>query len=259
MGIINATPDSFFNESRKTNNDEILNQIEHFVKHNVDIIDIGGYSSRPGAKEVSEKEELSRVCGAISEIRKTYPSLLISIDTFRSNVANEALLAGANIINDISGGVQDSEIYKIAANHSAPYIMMHMRGTPANMQSKCDYDNLMKELIYFFSKQVRIAQDAGVNDIFIDPGLGFSKTLDQNYEIVSKLNLLHCLERPLLIGASRKSMLYKLLNTDANNALNATSIINTIALINGANILRVHDVKEANEARIIYQKIKSEY
>ena len=167
-------------------------------------------------------------------------------------------MAGANIINDISGGMQEPEIYKIAALHSAPYVMMHMRGTPKNMQTKCDYDNLMKELVLFFSKQIKIAQDAGVKDIFVDPGLGFSKSLDQNYEIVSKLEILNCLDKPILIGASRKSMLYKLLHTDAENALNATSIINTISLMNGANILRVHDVKEANEARIIFQKIKSE-
>ncbi len=186
MGIVNVTPDSFFKESRKNSQLEILDQIDSFVRHKVDIIDIGGYSSRPGAMEVSEEEELSRACNAIKIIRDKYPKLLISIDTFRPHVAHESIHTGANIINDITGGLHDPEIYNVAAKKSAPYIMMHMRGTPQNMQTKCKYDNLMKELIYFFSKQIEVAQNAGVKDIFIDPGLGFSKTLNQNYEIQRK-------------------------------------------------------------------------
>lgn len=256
MGIINTTPDSFFEDSRVNSNDSILTQTSRFIKEGVDIIDIGGYSSRPGADNVSETEELNRVLPAIKNIRLKHPNILISIDTFRTNVAKESLKMGANIINDISGGQNNESIYKISADFSAPYIMMHMRGNPQNMQNDTNYKNLMKDLILFFSNQINIAQKNGVNDIIIDPGLGFSKTLDQNYEIVSKLGLLNVLEKPILIGASRKSMLYKLLETSANECLNATTITNTIATINGANILRVHDVKEAVEIKKIMSKIK---
>jgi len=257
MAIINTTPDSFFKDSRKNSIDSILAQATQFINEGADIIDIGGYSSRPGADDVSESEEIERTIPAIQALRKTHPNQLISIDTFRPEVAKQALNVGANIINDISGGQAGTRIYKIAAKHSAPYILMHMRGTPKNMQNNTSYPNLMKDLIKYFSGQISIARDTGVKDIFIDPGLGFSKTLDQNYEIVSKLELLSVLKAPILIGASRKSMLYKLLGTDAQSSLNATSVINTISLMNGANILRVHDVKQAIEVKLIMNKIKN--
>lgn len=257
MGIINTTPDSFFEGSRKNSIESILSQTAQFIEEGANIIDIGGYSSRPGADDVSEDEELRRTTPAIEAIKKLHPDILISIDTFRTRVAEEALKSGANIINDISGGINNNSIYKIAANYSAPYIMMHMKGTPQNMQKNTSYNNLIKDLIKFFSNQINIAQKCGVKDIIIDPGLGFSKTLNQNYEIVAKLHLLNILKKPILIGASRKSMLYKLLQIDAENSLNATSVINTISLMNGANILRVHDIREAIEAKLIVEKIKS--
>jgi len=257
IGIINATPDSFFEGSRIQSTNQLLNHVQNFVNDGVDIIDIGGYSSRPGAEEVEEDEEINRVLSVIKIIREKYPNLLISIDTFRPKIAKIALENGANIINDISGGQFDENIYKIASDFSAPYIMMHMRGTPQNMQNNTSYNHLIKDIIYYFSERIQLAQKAGVKDIIIDPGLGFSKTLDQNYEIIKHLDLFKVLEKPLLIGASRKSMLYKLLNTSAKDALNATTAINAIALMNGAHILRVHDVKEAVELKKIYSKINT--
>ena len=256
MGIINTTPDSFYKGSRVESTNQIIEQVNQFVKEGVDIIDVGGYSSRPGADEVSEEEEISRILPAIKLIRQTFKNLLISIDTFRPNVAKIALENGANIINDISGGQFDEQIFNIASTYSAPYIMMHMRGTPQNMQNNTQYEHLIKDLVYFFSKQIQTAQKNGIKDIIVDPGLGFSKTLEQNYEIIKHLDLFKVLDKPILIGASRKSMLYKLLNISANESLNATTVINTIALLNGANILRVHDVKEAVELKKIHRKIK---
>ena len=256
MGIVNTTPDSFYEGSRVESTNQIIEQVNQFVKEGVDIIDVGGYSSRPGADEVSEEEEINRILPAIKLIRQTFKNLLISIDTFRPNVAKIALENGANIINDISGGQFDEQIFNIASTYSAPYIMMHMRGTPQNMQNNTHYEQLIKELVYFFSKQIQTAQKNGVKDIIIDPGLGFSKTLEQNYEIIKHLDLFKVLDKPILIGASRKSMLYKLLDISADESLNATTVINTIALLNGANILRVHDVKEAVELKKTYRKIK---
>jgi len=257
MGIINTTPDSFFADSRKNSKPEIITQVSSFIQAGASIIDIGGYSSRPGAKDISETEEIQRVLPAIEAIRTNFPNTLISIDTFRASVAKQAIHKGANIINDISGGQADPNIFNISSNYSAPYIMMHMKGTPLNMQKNTDYKHLIKDLILFFSNQIKLAKKSGVKDIIIDPGLGFSKTLNQNYEIIAKLDLFKTLEQPILIGASRKSMLYNLLNIKASESLNATSIINTISLLNGANILRLHDVKEAMEAQLITSKIKT--
>ena len=257
MGIINTTPDSFFEGSRKNSTKEILIQVSKFISEGATIIDVGGYSSRPGSKDISETEELQRVLPAIRNIRMKFPSILISIDTFRSVVADQALTEGANIINDISGGQNDPSIFTISAKHNAPFIMMHMKGTPQNMQKNTNYNHLITDLILFFSNQIKLAKKQGVKDIIIDPGLGFSKTGDQNYEIIANLELFNLLEYPILIGASRKSMLYNLLNITPSESLNATTAINTIALMNGANILRVHDVKEAVETRLISSKIKS--
>lgn len=259
MGIINTTPDSFFEDSRKNSSVEICTQASKFISEGATIIDVGGYSSRPGAKDISETEELERVLPSIKSIRAAHPNILISIDTFRAKVAEKAIQAGANIINDISGGQAEPSIFKVAATYNAPFIMMHMKGTPQNMQQNTDYTNLLTDLISFFSRQIKVAKKHGVKDIIIDPGLGFSKTLDQNYDIISNLELLSILEYPILIGASRKSMLYKLLNITPSESLNATSIINTISLLNGAQILRVHDVKEAIEAKQIVLKTKTPY
>lgn len=257
MGIINTTPDSFFEDSRVQSTDLILQQVSTFIKEGVDIVDIGGYSSRPGAEDVSEQEEINRILPAIIAIRKTHPNLIISIDTFRPKVAEKALSEGANVINDISGGQYNSHIFEVASDFNAPYIMMHMKGTPQTKATQTQYNHLIKDLIYFFSKQIQLAQKHGVKDIIIDPGLGFSKTLNQNYEIIKHLDLFKVLEKPILIGASRKSMLYKLLDITPKESLNATTAINTLALLNGANILRVHDVKEAVEVKKIVEKIKN--
>ncbi|MFD1551155.1 dihydropteroate synthase [Putridiphycobacter roseus] len=255
MGILNTTPDSFFEGNRVKNEDILLKKAKEMVDAKVDIIDIGGFSSRPGADFVTEEEELSRVLPAIKSIHKKFPTLPISIDTFRSTVADEALKAGACIVNDISGGCEESEIFHIAAKHKAPFIMMHMRGTATNMMKDTTYAHLLPDLALYFSIQINKAKLAGVKDIIIDPGLGFSKTLDQNYEAVKNLAQLKALGHPILIGASRKSMLNKLLNISADAALNATTAINTIACLNGASILRVHDVKEAKETICIVDKM----
>ena len=252
MGIVNTTPDSFYKGSRNKSIEDALEITKQFVKQEVDIIDVGGYSSRPGAQEINELEELNRVIPVIKAIKHHFPDLIISIDTFRPKVARLALIEDADIINDISGGQFDTSIFKVASEFSAPYIMMHMRGTPKNMQSKTQYKHLIKTLILFFSKQIKMAQNFGVKDIIVDPGLGFSKTLEQNYDIIKHLDLFNVLDKPILVGASRKSMLYKFLDITPDESLNATSIINTIALTNGAHILRVHDVREAMELKKIF-------
>ncbi len=254
MGIINSTPDSFYAESRKASIQNILSTTEEMINDGADIIDIGGYSSRPGAQHISTEEEIDRVIPSIKAIKSTFPDTIVSIDTFRSEVANAAILAGADMINDISGGISDPDIFNIAANHKAPVCIMHMRGTPQNMQSQTQYDYLLSDLILFFSRQVNLAKNAGVNDIIIDPGFGFSKTTDQNYELLNSLKQLKIINLPLLVGISRKSMLYKFLEIVPEEALNATTTANVIALINGANILRVHDVKPAKEAIQILSK-----
>ncbi len=247
MGILNVTPDSFYAESRKENESELLETAKRMISEGASILDIGGYSSRPGAEHVSTEVELERVIPAIKLLCSEIQDVIISIDTFRSEVADAALKAGAVMVNDISGGQADDKMFEVAAKHSAPYILMHMRGTPQNMQDDTTYDNLIKDINYFFSIQIRKALDAGVKDIILDPGFGFSKTTDQNYELMQKLEMMHLLEKPLLIGISRKSMIYKKLGVSADESLNGTSTLNTHALNKGAQILRVHDVKEAKE------------
>lgn len=247
MGIINVTPDSFYENSRFENSEIILNRVSQMILEGVDIIDIGGYSSRPGAADISVDQEIARVIPAIELIHKKYPDLLISIDTFRSKVAAEALKKGASIINDVSGGVQDEEIFKVAAANSAPYILMHMKGTPKNMVSLANYENLINEITLYFSTQIEKAKKVGIKDIILDPGFGFSKTIDQNFELLSQLEQLTMLNLPLLVGVSRKSMIYKTLGISPEESLNGTTVLNTIALMKGASILRVHDVKEAKQ------------
>ncbi len=247
MGILNVTPDSFYDGGVYSNENEILKQAEKMILDGVDIIDIGGYSSKPGAKKITIKEEEKRVLPIIKLIYKTFKKTIISVDTFRSEIAEKSLNAGASIINDISGGDFDNNIYKIAERYKAPYIMMHMKGDPSNMQINPTYQNINYEIIKNLSKKIDFAQKKGVCDIIIDPGFGFGKTIEHNYQILNNLKLYKVLHKPILIGVSRKSMIYKLLKTDPSKALNGTTALNTIALINGANILRVHDVKQANE------------
>lgn len=258
MAIINITPDSFYTSCKSMAQHEVLLAAEKAINEGACILDIGGYSTRPGAPDVSTEEETRRICNALKWIRKEFPSVPISVDTFRSKVAEIAIENGADIINDISGGTLDEAMFSTIAQLKVPYILMHMKGTPATMQSMTKYDNLLSEIIHFFEERIRKLTLSGVKDIIVDPGFGFAKTLDQNYELLQKLPYLQQLGYPILVGISHKSMLYKLLDVDAAHTLNATTIANTIALMNGANILRVHDVKEAVEAIKIVEKTKAQ-
>lgn len=253
MGILNITPDSFFDGGRYESDSQVLKRVEKIVSEGGTFIDIGGYSSRPGADFVTEENEISRLLPAIEIILKEFPEALISVDTFRSAVAKACVNQGAAIINDISGGWLDDRMLETVAELQVPYIAMHMRGTPATMQQFTHYDDLVKELLLYFSERIFAARQLGINDIIVDPGFGFSKTLAQNYELLHKLDAFQVLELPLLVGISRKSMIYKLLETKAEEALNGTTVLNTIALSKGAKILRVHDVKEAMEAVTIFE------
>tara|TARA_B100001142_G_scaffold9313_1_gene9049 strand:+ start:533 stop:1360 length:828 start_codon:yes stop_codon:yes gene_type:complete len=247
MGILNLTPDSFFDGGKYKNEKSILLRVEQMLTEGATFIDIGAYSSRPGAIHISEEEEISRIVKIVILIIKKFPESILSIDTFRSRVALECLEEGATIINDITSGEYDEKILSVAFKYNAPYIMMHMKGMPYNMQSKNDYNNLIKEIIFYFSKKIQLAKKYQLNDIIIDPGFGFSKNIEQNFELLKNLNVFKNINLPILVGLSRKSMIYKLLNTSPNEALNGTSVLNTIALSNGASILRVHDIKEAIE------------
>ena len=256
MGILNVTPDSFYDGGVYKSDVAILQQVEKMLSDGATFIDIGAYSSRPNAEHISETEELSRLLPIIQLLVKEFPSIILSIDTFRSKIAHEAIEAGASLINDISGGNLDDNMFSTIAKLQVPYIMMHMVGTPQNMQSNVTYDDLLKDIILYFSKKIFELRQLGVNDLIIDPGFGFSKTLDQNFELLQKMQLLNTFKLPILAGLSRKSMLHKLLNTSADKALNATTAVNMIALNQGASILRVHDVKEAKEAIMIYEKTR---
>ena len=247
MGVLNLTPDSFYDGNKFDNEKKILNQVEKMLNDGATFIDIGAYSSRPGATHISEDEEKSRIIGTVNLLISKFPDAILSIDTFRSSIADECLHAGASIINDITASEYDSEILKIAHKHNAPYVMMHMRGMPQDMMKQNKYDNLIKDILYYFSKKIEAARIVKVNDIIIDPGFGFSKNIDQNYNLLKNLGLLKSIDLPILVGLSRKSMIYKLLKTTPELALNGTTSLNTIALLNGAKILRVHDVKEAIE------------
>ena len=247
MGILNSTPDSFYSESRKMDLDSLLTSAEVMLKQGATFLDIGGYSTRPGADYISEIEELERVLPAIEAILKKFPETLISIDTFRSKVAAEAIEAGAAMINDISAGNLDEKMMQVAADLQVPYIMMHMRGNPKTMKDLNEYEDLPQDLIYYFSEKIHTALALGINDLIIDLGFGFAKNIPQNFELLSKLEVFKNLKMPILVGLSRKSTIYKTLNITAEEALNGTTVLNTIALSKGANILRVHDVKEAME------------
>ena len=247
MGILNLTENSFYDGGKYNNPEKILIQTKKMIDEGANIIDIGSQSSKPGSDEISEDEELSKIIPALIEIRKKYPNILISVDTYRAKVAEESINNGADIINDISSGNLDKNMFSIIAKYKVPYIIMHMIGTPKNMQEKPTYNNVVEEVINYFHQKIKILHDFGIDNLIIDPGFGFGKTLEHNYEILNNLEKFKCLKYPILVGVSRKSMIYKLLNTDANQALNGTSVINTIALTKGTDILRVHDVKEAVE------------
>lgn len=259
MGILNLTPDSFYDGGKYRSASTVLNQVEKMLKEGATFIDIGAYSSRPNASHISQDEELSRLLPVLKLVLKEYPDALISIDTFRSHVASEAINHGACMVNDISGGSMDKNMFATIAKLQVPYIIMHMVGNPQTMQQHVDYKNLIKDIIFYFSQKVFELRKLGVNDIIIDPGFGFSKTLDQNFELLQKLELFSGMDLPLLVGLSRKSMLYKLLDIDANQALNATTSVNTIALTKRVNILRVHDVQEAMETVKIFEKTMTNY
>jgi dihydropteroate synthase len=256
MGILNVTPDSFFDGGHNNSISSALLQVEKMILDGATFIDVGGYSSRPNAKDVSIEDEINRTAPIIEAIKKQFPHVLISIDTFRSVVAKEAINSGACIVNDISAGKLDDKMFDFITEVSKPYIAMHMRGNPQNMQSKTSYKNVANEVVNELSEITRNLSIKGVNDVIIDPGFGFSKTLEQNYQLLNNLELLQVLERPILVGISRKSMIYNLLKTDSENAINGTTSINTIALLKGANILRVHDVKEASEITKIITAMK---
>ncbi len=252
MGILNVTPDSFFDGGKYQSQIEIRSQVEKLLSDGADFIDIGAYSSKPNANFVSEGEELSRIIPVLSELIKTFPDALFSIDTFRSNVAKACIDLGAAMINDISAGSLDDEMLKTVATLQVPYVMMHMRGTPQTMQTHTDYNDIVKEMLFYFSQKISQARELGINDLIIDPGFGFAKTLDQNYDVFQKLELFD-IGIPILVGISRKSMIYKSLNTSIEESINGTTVLNTIALTKGAKILRVHDVKEAVECVKLHQ------
>jgi len=255
MGVLNITPDSFFDGGKYKNEEAILRQVEKMLKEGATFIDVGAYSSRPGADHVSEEEELSRIMPVMGLLLKEFPQIIISVDTFRSRIAKEGIQHGAAIINDISGGNMDANMFNTVSELQVPYILMHMLGTPQNMQQNPVYKNVTKEIISFFAAQIFKLHQLKVNDVLIDVGFGFGKTIAHNFEILKNLELFKSLDAPILAGVSRKSMLYKTLDISAQEALNATTSANTIALLNGANILRVHDVKEAVEAVKIVKQV----
>lgn len=256
MGILNVTPDSFYDGGSYKNETEIISQVEKMIDEGATFIDVGAYSSKPGADFVSEEEELNRILPVIDLLLNKFPDVLLSIDTFRSKVAKQAINKGAALINDISAGMLDDNMLQTVAQLQVPYVMMHMKGTPQNMQSQAIYDDVVKEVMFYFSERINAARKLGINDVIVDPGFGFAKTLEHNYEIMQQLDFFSILELPVLVGISRKSMIYKLLDNEPKDALNGTTVLNTIALQKGAQILRVHDVKEAQECIKIYNQLK---
>ncbi len=247
MGILNVTPDSFFEESRIQSQSDLLARAEKMLEEGAIILDIGGQSSRPGAEMIGKEEELKRVIPAIQSVKNHFSECFISVDTFYAEVAEQAVLAGADIVNDISAGNNDAKMIDTVAKLKVPYIAMHMRGTPASMSSQTQYQDLVTEMLDYFREKIQICEKAGITDLIIDPGFGFAKNTDQNFELLNNFNVFQILNRPLLVGISRKSMIYKTLGVGPEEALNGTTVLNTIAIQRGASILRVHDVKEAVE------------
>ncbi len=248
IGILNVTPDSFFDGGKFNDENNIFLQAGKMVAEGASVIDIGAVSSRPGAIEISEAEEWQRLEPALKLLTKKFPQLIISVDTCRSSIANKAISAGASIINDISGGIYDPHMFEVLGKLNVPYIMMHMQGTPQTMQAHPSYENVTIDLISFFTKQIQEARACGIKDIIIDPGFGFGKTTSHNFQLLKELSYFKVLNCPLLVGLSRKSMINQTLGIKAAQASNGTTVLNTIALMNGADFLRVHDVKEAIEA-----------
>lgn len=257
MGILNVTPDSFYAESRTSDEEHIAARVQQLMDDGADMIDIGGYSSRPGADDVSPEEEMNRLRRGLRVVRRLYPEVPISVDTFRADVARMCVEEeGADIINDISGGMMDRQMFRTVARLGVPYILMHMQGTPDTMQQAPHYDNLRREVMLYFAERIDRLCQMGAKDIIVDPGFGFGKTLEHNYELFHHLDDFNLFNLPLLVGISRKSMIYKLLGGTPQTSLNGTTVLNTIALMKGAHILRVHDVKEAVEAKRIVMKMK---
>ena len=258
MGILNVTPDSFYAGSRMETEKDIINRLHQITSEGASLLDIGAYSSRSGAEHISAEEEMNRLRAGLDLVRKHQPEAVVSVDTFRADVAKMCVEEyGVAIINDISAGHMDPAMFETIAKLSVPYIMMHMQGTPQDMQMNPHYDNLLKEVFLYFAERVQKLRDLGVKDIIIDPGFGFGKTLEHNYELMNHLDEFQLFELPLLVGISRKSMIYKLLGSNPEEALNGTTVLNTLALMKGANILRVHDVKAAKEAVTLVEKMKS--
>lgn len=255
MGILNCTPNSFYDGGKYKTESDILNQVEKMLIDGASIVDLGAYSTQPNADFVSEEEELTRIAPVVSSIIKHFPEIILSIDTFRAEVAKQCIEGGATIINDVSAGFLDKKMFEVIGKYKVPYIMMHMKGTPQNMQKFTDYDDVMKDMLFYFSERIETAKSFGIVDIILDPGFGFSKTLNQNYEVLNKLELLNEFNLPVLSALSRKSMLYKLLNTEPSEVLNGTTVLHTISLLKGAKLLRAHDVKEAVECVKLTQKM----
>jgi dihydropteroate synthase len=256
MGILNVTPNSFYDGGKHKEINSIIHQVDKMISEGADFIDIGAYSSKPSAEFVSEEEEIKRLVHIIKELVETFPTIILSVDTFRANVARASVDNGVAMVNDISAGLLDDKMLETVAQLKVPYIMMHMRGNPQTMQSLTDYNDIVKEMIFYFSERIQKARSFGISDIIIDPGFGFAKTLEQNYEVLHKMEMFSMLELPLLAGISRKSMIYKVLEKTPQEALNGTSVLNTIALQKGAKILRVHDVREAVECIKLVSKLK---
>lgn len=258
MGILNVTPDSFYDGGQHVVETAIVGRVKQMIAEGVDIIDVGAYSSRPGADDVTVAEEISRLGVALSAIAKCGGGVPVSVDTFRSEVADCVLGKYAvAIVNDISGGAMDSAMYDVVAKHKVAYVMMHMKGTPQTMTNHIDYDNMMADMLLYFSEKVKLLKSKGLKDIIIDPGFGFAKDLDQNYDLMANMHLLSALELPMLVGVSRKSMIYKLLGVEPSESLNGTTALNMSALMQGASILRVHDVKAAVECVAVFNRVES--
>lgn len=255
MGIVNLTPDSFYDGGRNNDLIKAVQKAEQYLSEGADILDLGAYSSRPGAGHISEKEELERLIPIVNAIANEFPEAVLSIDTFRSRIAKTAINEGAHIINDISAGEMDTNMFATIASLGVPYILMHMKGTPQTMSSETNYQDITTEVCKYFALKIERLHQLGVNDLIVDPGFGFAKTHDQSFELLKNLDFLKIAGHPILAGLSRKSMIYKTLGTDPDNALNGTIAANTIALMKGANILRVHDVRAAKEALHIFEKV----
>ncbi len=257
MGVLNITPDSFYDGGRYQRNDHILKHVEELVSEGATFIDIGAYSSRPGSQHLTEKEEYNRLKPVVTRIRKKFPETILSVDTFRAGIAREMVREyGVDMINDISAGSMDGEMFDTVAELHVPYIIMHMKGTPANMQDNPTYENVTREILHYFSEKIQALTLLGVADIIVDPGFGFGKTLDHNYELLANLDSFNMMELPVMAGLSRKSMIYKFFDTTPDKALNGTTVLHTIALLKGVDILRVHDVKEAMETIALVEKVR---